>query len=584
MSTVLEPFRRVSLTLRMVVLTALVGYVVWAVLDYIQTRALVRIFQTQLTVRLSQEALEDRLNFDRYITAHHQLVRILAGQAQLNEYIAGQNWSPGDTVHIKYWRKQAPWLPRLSTLRTFTRPRHALLLDAQGRAREIFWSSKEKLPGSLLTPDTYLLAQSHDQSFITAFDGNPYLVTAESVTNAEGAVLATLMLASPIDDEFLVDSQGIYRGRLIALVMGERSKIVTSSDLDLLPAESFLDGLKDRYIVTGQEYYEFGESELAFKVASFVARDEIDSMTDEVVTEERRQRAIMAFALILSFAGVMTWITRRIEKLTHRIIDFSEEVSYDPMEAVQGKDKLAILENRFQCLMKGVTHSQAIIRSMFSSYVSPKVVEELLANPEKAKLGAQRKNVTILFADLVGFTGLAEKLDPEEVVALLNDFFNAMTDIIIKWDGTIDKIVGDEIMAFWGAPVETPNHAELAVRCALHMTKAMQELVKKWEDAGRTTLDCGIGLHTGEVLVGNIGAEGRILDYTIIGDPVNIAARVESLTRQYQANILVTESTFKHIQPLVESGDIRRVQLIERGFVKVKGRDKDVHIYELREK
>jgi adenylate cyclase len=292
----------------------------------------------------------------------------------------------------------------------------------------------------------------------------------------------------------------------------------------------------------------------------------------------------MAFMLILSFAGVMTWITRRIEKLTHRITEFSEEVSYDPMEEVRGKDKLAILENRFQSLMKGVTHSQAIIKSMFSSYVSPKVVEELLANPEKAKLGAQRKKVTILFADLVGFTRLSEKLDPEEVVALLNDFFNAMTDIIIKWDGTIDKIVGDEIMAFWGAPVETPNHAELAVRCALHMTKAMQELRNKWEAAGRTALDCGIGIHTGEVLVGNIGAEGRIMDYTIIGDPVNTAARVENLTRQYQANILLTESTFKHIQPLIESGDIRRIELIERGFVKVKGRDKDVHIYELSEK
>ncbi len=568
----------------MVVLTALVGFAVWAVLDYIQTRALTRIFQSHLTRMLSQEALEDRLNFDRYITAHHQLVRILTGQKQLSEYIAGQNWSPEDTVHVKYWRKQVPWLPRLSALRTVTRPRHVLLLDAQGRAREVYRSSDEKLPDVLLAPGTYLLAQSHDQSFLTSLDGNPYLITAESVTNAQGAVLATLMLASPIDDEFLVDTQGIHRGRLFALVKGDNSKIVTSSDLELLPAGSLLEHLKERYIITGQEFYEFGESELPIKVASFVAIDEIESMTDEVVTEERRQRAMMAFVLILSFAGVMTLITRRIEQLTQRITDFSEEVCYDPMEAVRGKDKLAILENRFQCLMKGVTHSQDIIRSMFSSYVSPKVVEELLADPEKAKLGAQRKNVTILFADLVGFTGLAEKLDPEEVVALLNDFFKAMTDIIFKWDGTFDKIVGDEIMAFWGAPVEVPNHAELAVRCALHMTKAMQELRKKWEDAGRTTLECGIGLDTGEVLVGNIGAEGRKMDYTIIGDPVNTAARVERLTRQYQANILLTEPTFKHIEPLVESGDIRRVQVIERGFVKVKGKDNDVHIYELREK
>jgi adenylate cyclase len=280
----------------------------------------------------------------------------------------------------------------------------------------------------------------------------------------------------------------------------------------------------------------------------------------------------------------MTLITKRIEHLTRRITDFSEEVCYEPLDEAKGNDQLSILENQFQCLKKGVTSSQSIIRSMFSSYVSPKVVDELLMNPEKAKLGAERRSVTILFADLVEFTGLSENLDPEEVVALLNDFFNSMTDIIFKWEGTIDKIVGDEIMAFWGAPVDQPNHAELAVRCALHMTKTFQELREKWEDPGRISLDCGIGLNTGEVLVGNIGAEGRKMDYTIIGDPVNTAARVEHLTRQYKAKILITESTCSHIRPLVESGSIRGVRLIERGFVKVRGRDKDVLIYDLGEK
>jgi len=106
------------------------------------------------------------------------------------------------------------------------------------------------------------------------------------------------------------------------------------------------------------------------------------------------------------------------------------------------------------------------MRAMFSSYVSPKIVEELINNPEKAKLGGERKIVTILFSDVIGFTTLSERKPPEEVVDLLNEYFKEMTDIIFKWDGTLDKFVGDEIMAFWGAPADQPNHSELALRCA----------------------------------------------------------------------------------------------------------------------
>ena len=222
------------------------------------------------------------------------------------------------------------------------------------------------------------------------------------------------------------------------------------------------------------------------------------------------------------------------------------------------------------------------IRRIFSNYVSPKIVEELINNPEKAKLGGERKTVTILFSDLMGFTTLSEKLPPEEVVAMLNEYFKEMVDIIFRWDGTLDKFVGDEIVVFWGAPVEQPNHAELAMRCALHMSDKLNKMQEKWRSEGKDILDCGIGINTGEVIIGNIGAEGKKMDYTVIGDHVNLTARVEKLTREYKTRILLAENTVKDIEPLIKSGAFGHFELIELASVKVKGKQREVKISGLR--
>lgn len=213
------------------------------------------------------------------------------------------------------------------------------------------------------------------------------------------------------------------------------------------------------------------------------------------------------------------------------------------------------------------------IRRMFSSYVSPKIVEELILHPEKTHLGGERRRVTVLFCDIIGFTSLSERLPPEEVVSMLNEFFKEMVDIIFKWDGTLDKFVGDEIMAFWGAPADQPNHAELAVRCALNMSDRLEEMQGTWRSKGREVLDCGIGINTGEVIIGNVGAEGKKMDYTVIGDHVNLAARVEKLTREYGTRIIVTENTIKGIDQTMRDG------LIGLPFVKVKGKEKEIKIF-----
>ena len=245
------------------------------------------------------------------------------------------------------------------------------------------------------------------------------------------------------------------------------------------------------------------------------------------------------------------------------------------------------------------------VRRMFSSYVSPKMVAELVKDPDKAKLGGQRKELTILFSDMRGFTTFSEQHQPEEVVAILNEYMKAMTEVIFYWDGTLDKFVGDAIVVFWGAPLDQPNHAELAIRCALHMKKRLGELQEKWRTEGKEVLDAGIGINSGDMVVGNMGAEGKKMDYTVIGDNVNLAARLESLTRQYNAFILIAESTYQMAKELIEVKElfpnenrrrstkishkerrrkrmkIGHAQFKDLGAVKVKGKAKAIRVFEV---
>jgi adenylate cyclase len=226
------------------------------------------------------------------------------------------------------------------------------------------------------------------------------------------------------------------------------------------------------------------------------------------------------------------------------------------------------------------------IHSMFASYVSPQVVEELIKCPAKASVGGERKELTMLFADLVGFTAFSEQRPAEAVVAQLNEYLAAMTDVIFRWNGTLDKFVGDAIVVFWGAPLDQPDHASLAVHCALEMRATLRQLQDDWRKEGKPALDNGIGINTGIALVGNIGAEGRKIDYTMIGDQVNLASRLQELTRSLQVQIVLSESTASALAntpaPSAKHSVAARVQditLTRLRVVSVKGRQEPVAVY-----
>lgn len=213
-----------------------------------------------------------------------------------------------------------------------------------------------------------------------------------------------------------------------------------------------------------------------------------------------------------------------------------------------------------------------MIRQTFGLYVHESVVEEMLANPEKLKLGGEKQELTVLFSDIRGFTSLSEQLPPEEIVPQLNEYLTHMTQVVLDHHGTLDKYIGDAIMAIFGAPLPQPDHPLRACATALHMIKTLHLLHQEWTARGRPVLQIGIGVNTGVMMVGNMGSERRF-DYTVIGDNVNLAARLEGLTKMYGVGIVVSETTWA----LAKEGFVGR----ELDTVRVKGKTKPASIYQL---
>ncbi len=209
-------------------------------------------------------------------------------------------------------------------------------------------------------------------------------------------------------------------------------------------------------------------------------------------------------------------------------------------------------------------------RSAFSKYVSKTVVDQLAENPEKLSLKGEEKNISILFSDIRGFTSLSENLSPSQVTLLLHDYFTPVTQIIIKNHGTHDKFIGDAVMCFWNAPVDVDNHEHFAIMSAMQMLEALKDLNKDFKEKFNVEIAIGIGLHSGQCRVGNMGSED-IFDYTIIGDNVNLASRLESLTKFYGVQLIISETMLK--------GCDKNVLIQELDLVRVKGKSKPVHIY-----
>jgi adenylate cyclase len=212
------------------------------------------------------------------------------------------------------------------------------------------------------------------------------------------------------------------------------------------------------------------------------------------------------------------------------------------------------------------------VRGAFQYYLTPSVVEQMLKNPEKLKLGGEKKDLTVLFSDIRGFTSISERMAPESLVKFLNEYLTKMTDIVFKYDGLLDKYIGDALMAIWGAPLDQPDHARRACFTALEMVEELRVLQEKWAAEGMPRLDIGIGINAGPMVVGNMGSERRF-NYTVMGDSVNLGSRLEGLNKLYGTNVIVSEMTYERVRDEILGREL--------DSVRVKGKHQPVKIYEL---
>lgn len=217
---------------------------------------------------------------------------------------------------------------------------------------------------------------------------------------------------------------------------------------------------------------------------------------------------------------------------------------------------------------------KAQIRRAFQFYLTKSVMDEMLQDPSKLKLGGDKRVLSVMFSDIRGFTTISENLSPEQLAKLINEYLTPMTNIVFTHGGTLDKFIGDALMAVWGAPVEQKDHALRCCKAAVEMIRELEKLQARWKDEGLDypRIEIGIGINTGPMVVGNMGADQRF-DYTVLGDNVNLAARLEGTNKDYGSHIIISEGTYVMVKD-----DVAVRQL---GAVRVKGKNEPVRIYEL---
>jgi adenylate cyclase len=277
--------------------------------------------------------------------------------------------------------------------------------------------------------------------------------------------------------------------------------------------------------------------------------------------------AVMATRATVGFAGALAVL---VVALAAALWAFGRGVWVPVVPATLGWALATGGGFAYQYVVEGREKRQ--VRGLFARYLSRDVYEQVLANPALAELGGRRRHMTVLFSDVRGFTALSERGDPEALVQQLNEYFSTMVDIVFAHRGTLDKFVGDMVMALFGAPLDDEEHAEHAVATAVAMVRALEVLNAGWESQGRPALGIGIGVNSGEMIAGNIGSR-QVRSYTVIGDAVNLGARLESLNKDYGSRIIISDATRQLLRT--------HRPLRPLGSVVVKGKSVPVEIFEV---
>ncbi len=298
---------------------------------------------------------------------------------------------------------------------------------------------------------------------------------------------------------------------------------------------------------------------------------------EEIVKATRRvQVTIGVIALVVFLIGILasmgfaSLLTRPVFSLMDAVKELGKG-NLNVSARVISSDEIGVLARTFNQMIASLREKE-VIKDAFRRYVSKQVAEEIFKEPDRylSALKGERKRVSVLFADIRGFTPMAEKMAPEKVVSILNEYLTYMTSAVFKYKGTLDKFIGDCVMAVYGAPLSVHNPTEMAVKTAVEIQKKVAELNSKRVSSGEDPVYVGIGINTGEVVVGNIGSSER-MDYTVIGDNVNLAARIQAKANEMGVEILISGSAYDEVKDIVVARELPPVR--------VKGKSEPVRIY-----
>ncbi len=371
----------------------------------------------------------------------------------------------------------------------------------------------------------------------------------------------------------LYSKEGINASTLPPNREVELSKLINSKSKDL---ERISRGIVGEVSLGGEKYMTMMSSILSnttMEEGGFIV---LKSLTEELGFLKKLQvtflligGGILLIAIVLSFllSGGVTKPVRALA-LSARKIGSGE---LDTRVDIRTGDELQELGDAFNEMVKGLRERE-FIKSTFERYVSKAVASEIIKNPDMVRLGGMKRELTVMFSDIGGFTTASETIPPEDAVKHLNEYFEGMSSAILEYNGTINQFQGDAIVAFWGAPVPQENHAILACLAALKCREFLKSLQEKWTAQGLPVSSFRFGISTGEMVVGNIGSSSRF-EYTVIGDEVNLTSRLEGVNKIYGTQILITDKTYELV----------REELISRELdvIRVVGKNQPVRIYEL---
>lgn len=379
------------MTQKVFALAVLIATGLWFAIDRLHSRDVEQIFLDTLSNELEAHAARDRHEFDRQVQAHHRAARLIVAQRRFTDYLAVADWQLPPDKGPRWHRSAPPWLPAPSVLRAFFNARFTLLLDAEGRAREIYRLLPTPVPGVLLSPSALLQKLSHHQSYLTAIDGQPFALAAEPfvIGNTRG----TLLLASPIDDEFLRESGSAASSQsFVALLGGMPRRVLSSSNPFEVKPGLTLEQLHEHFVVSGKSFFDYGAADLDAQFASLLPRAKVQVQMSSVLAKEHAKRTWMVAALTVPFLLLTYWIARRIRTLALQVDDLSRTVlGGRALPPVRG-DELSDLMLRFRIFSSELVNARDALRAETEHKV--KLAQAAVEAEQRARQASQLRAVT----------------------------------------------------------------------------------------------------------------------------------------------------------------------------------------------